>query len=106
VSTLDPGEGLPTWEQLLTGVGLGAAVPLQGRYAWWSAPAPRHVRSWPASGGIRAGHGTDEWSDEWAAIVRELQLDPGMGWREAWTWTSLATGCALVASHAVAGALR
>jgi hypothetical protein len=91
VSRSDHGELLPTWEQLINGVGVG----FSGRPQWrFGTASPRHVRAW-----------SDDWEERWAELVRELQADAAMPWREAWAWTALATACAAAASSA-AGLLR
>ena len=74
----------PTWEQLLSGIGV--AVPLRSQRQLGTAP--RHVRSW-----------SDDWADEWAAIVQRLRVESGMSWREASAWTALAATCAAAVTH-------
>jgi hypothetical protein len=90
MSGSDWGEPVPTWEQLLTGVGVGATV--RGRPMWrFAAPTPRHVRV--------------DWEARWAELVRELRRDTSMPWGEAWAWTLVAAACAATASSAT-GLLR
>jgi hypothetical protein len=115
VSDFQPGELLPTWEQLLSGAGAGA----RGRSTWRFAPVtPRHVRAWPEDGSPDwsadwSADWSPDWSADWSAdwehcwaeLERELRLDTEMSWREACAWTALATACAALASSA-AGLLR
>jgi hypothetical protein len=99
VSDFQPGELLPTWEQLLSGAGTGT----RGRPTWRFAPVPpRHVRAWPEDG---SPDWSADWEHRWAGLARELCLGTGMSWREAWAWTALAAACAALASCAV-GLLR
>jgi len=95
VNDFQPGELLPTWEQLLGGVGAG----VRARPAWrFAAGTPRHVRAWHEAG---SADWAADWEDRWAGLARELRLDTGMSWREAWAWTALATACAAAASSGV-----
>jgi hypothetical protein len=99
MSGSDRGEPLPTWEQLLTGVGVRA------RPIWRSAAAtPRHVRAWPVDWPVdwwdwSAAREAD-WEGRWAELVRELRADTSMSWTAAWAWALVATACAAAASYA------
>lgn len=91
MSGSDHGELLPTWEDLINGIGVG----VRGRPPWrFGTASPRHLRDW-----------SDDWEERWAELVRELRADTAMPWSEAWAWTALATACAAAASSA-AGLLR
>jgi hypothetical protein len=101
----DGPEPLPTWEQLLTGVGVRA------RPVWRFATAtPRHVRALPVDWSMAwsADWSVDwsvDWDARWCELVRELRVDTSMSWTEAWAWAVVATACAAAAS-CVTGLLR
>jgi hypothetical protein len=111
VTCADDGEPLPTWEQLVSGVGLGVAA----RPPWrLGTPTARHAGAW-------SGEWTDDWEVRWAEFVHELHRDfrrrdiqsrdiqgrdveagTPMSWREAWAWTAVAVACTAAASSATA----
>jgi hypothetical protein len=119
VTGADDGEPLPTWEQLVSGAGLGVAARPRWRLGTSTA---RHAGAW-------SGEWTDDWEVRWAELVHELHRDvqsrdaqsrdiqsrdiqgrdveagTPMSWREAWAWTSVAVACTAAASSAT-GLLR
>jgi hypothetical protein len=100
------GDTLPTWEELLRGVGRGAGPDLPARSASRFGTAPRHVRSFPGDKALDALiaplDGVRDWAGEWNRIVRGLRAGDGLTWREAWAWTLLATACAALATRGAA----